>query len=113
MPFRVMIAAEQHGIIQTVSSILRLLSLSCVITMTTNAAEQAVESLREQAPNLLILGFSKSHARSVIHEARTRRPEMRVLWISESNEALPEADATVPHPITALRLVDTVIKLLK
>ena len=113
MPFSVIIAAEQHSIVQTVSSILRLLSISCVITLTTNAAEKVVESLRDQEPNLLILGFSKSSACSVIHEARARRPGMRVLWLSESTEPLPEADATMPQPITALRLVDAVMKLLK
>ena len=113
MPFTVMIAAEQNGLVQTVSSILRLLSLSCVITMTTNAAEKVIESLREQEPNLLILGFSRSSAQSVIHEARARRPGMRVLWLSESTEPLPEADATMPQPLTALRLINAVSKALQ
>ena len=113
MPFSVMIAADQQNLIQSVCSILRLLSLSCAITLTTNAAEKVGEYLREQEPNLLILGFSKSSARSVIHEARERRPGMRVLWIGETDEQLPEADASMPQPLTALRLIDTVMKMLK
>ena len=49
----------------------------------------------------------------MIHQARRSRPGMRVLWLSESAEPLPEADATLEQPLTALRLVDAMSRALK
>ena len=113
MPFRVIIAAEQQGIVKAVCAIMRLLSMSTVITLTTTAMETLTEHLHEHDTNLLILGFPRSSARSVIHQARRSRPGMRVLWLSESTEPLPEADATLEQPLTALRLVDAMSRALK
>ena len=79
MPFRVIIAAEQQGIVKAVCAIMRLLSMSTVITLTTTAMETLTEHLHEHDTNLLILGFPRSSARSVIHQARRSRPGMRVL----------------------------------
>ena len=113
MPFKVIIAADHHGLIQAVNAILRLLSLSCVVTMTTTLTEAVREHLVEQEPHLMILGFSRKHAQSVIRHAREARPGMRVLWVSEASDPLPEADATLSQPVTALRLVEAVSRAMK
>ena len=113
MPFRIMIAADHHSLIQMISGILRLFSLSCVITLATTASEMVTENLQEADPHLLILGFSRSHARNVIKEARTSQPRLKVLWLGEDSEALPEADATLSRSVTPLRLVDAMTRALR
>ena len=113
MPFRIIIAAEQAGFITAVCGILKLLSLSCVISMTTDMSDALLDYLREHDTHLLILGFSRSSARRVIREARQYRPKLRVLWVSENDEPLPEANCTLPQPMTSLRLIEAVSRALR
>ena len=113
MPYRIILASDHTPLIRAVMDILRLLSLSFVITLTTDTAEAGADRLQGQDPHLLILGFSRASARKMIREARARWPRMKVLWLGESAEPLPEADASVNQPLTALRLIDGVSKALR
>ncbi len=113
MPFRIIIAAEQAGFIRAVSGILRLVSLSCVITMTTDMWEVLLDHVRKHDTHLLILGCNRSNARDLIREARTYRPKLRVLWVGEDDEPLPEANCTLRQPLSALRLIDAMTRALK
>ena len=113
MPFRIIVASEHVSVIRTVTGVLRLLSMSCVITLTTTLTEQMIEHLHEPEANLLILGFPRPHARSAIQRARACRPKLRVIWIGDTDGSLPEADSTLSQPYTALRLIDAVTKTLR
>ena len=113
LPFKIIIAAHQTGFINAVCGILRLLSLSCVITLTTDMLEPLLEHLQKHDSHLLILGCDRENASFVIREARQRKPKLRVLWVGQNEEPLPEADCTLCEPMSALRLIDAVSRALK
>ena len=108
MHYHIVIAAEQEETVRSVCTILRVLSLSCTITLTTTAGEAMIDYLQEHKPHLLILGFSHAAASRLTHLARNACPALRVLWLAEGTDTLPEADVSLPEPVTALRLINSI-----
>ena len=113
MPYRIIIAVQHQSLIQMICGVLRLLSLSCIVTLTTTATDQMTELVHDLEPHLLILGFSRKNAGAAIRDAREARPRLRVLWLGESEEPLPEADVTLSCPVTPLRLVEAMSRAMK
>ena len=104
MPCRIIVAAESCHLMKAICSILQLLTVSCVITLSTTASEDVLEHLNRHDAHLLILGYNKAHARSLIHSARTLRPQLRTLWLGRDDETLSEADSTLQSPYNTLRV---------
>ena len=108
MHYHIVIAAELEETVRSVCTILRVLSLSCTITLTTTAGETMIDYLQEHKPHLLILGFSRAAASRLTRLARKACPALRVLWLAEGTDTLPEADVSLPEPVTALRLINSI-----
>ena len=66
MPYRIIIAVQHQSLIQMICGVLRLLSLSCIVTLTTTATDQMTELVHDLEPHLLILGFSRKNAGAAI-----------------------------------------------
>ena len=113
VPYRIIIAANHQNLIQMICGVLRLLTLSCIVTLTTTAADQMMKHVCDHEPHLLILGFNRKNAQAAIRGAKEARPRLRVLWLGETDEPLPEADATLACPVTPLRLVEAVSRAMK
>ena len=105
MPYRIIIAVQHQSLIQMICGVLRLLSLSCIVTLTTTATDQMTELVHDLEPHL--------NAGAAIRDAREARPRLRVLWLGESEEPLPEADVTLSCPVTPLRLVEAMSRAMK